>query len=279
MALVQAARLRLSKLQQRRDAVVNDTKSIMRELNTLATFPVELLSLIFTYANTTYDFGPRDRDGLLPAAKIDVLRRALPLRLGLVCRQWRSALLGTPAAWSYVGVLFDAGGTTGFRHALYVQETLKRSGSSPLDVVICYQFSSRVNPPAEDDDRLLSEEQHFGRIVYLLQTNMARVRSLHVNALLKNVPFMQSQVRDKVLDLLRTPSPALLDLRVDFPYTWTPGQDPAPGLLEEYWHGGPGDTTPLFLPVAPNLRNMRLAHASHPSSASASPKAQSTRHT
>ncbi|EJD48661.1 hypothetical protein AURDEDRAFT_183240 [Auricularia subglabra TFB-10046 SS5] len=264
LAAAQAAKLRLSELQQRRAAVVKDTKSIMRMLNTVADFPFELLSLIFTYANTTCDFGAGDPEDFSPAMQIDVARCTLPLRLGLVCRRWRAALLSTPAVWGYVGISFDAAGKAGFGRAFYVEDLLAKSGSSPLDVVICYQLSPGSN--SEEADRLvLNQEEHFRRIVCLLQMNMGRIRSLHVTARQRNVPLEVTlpeitRVRTKVLDLLRTPAPSLVDLRIQFPCAFRLDEEPAAGSIESYWHGAPDKTMPLFLPFSPKLRNMRLGH-------------------
>ncbi|EJD48681.1 hypothetical protein AURDEDRAFT_162138 [Auricularia subglabra TFB-10046 SS5] len=238
-------------------------RMLSRSLSTLSTFPFELLSMIFAYANTESERNSKaGGEDYAPPIGLDMDRVLLPWSLGAVCRHWRAAVDSTPEAWSFIGISHCKRSASPQANADCIwrlSQSLEKSGAALLDVVFT---SSHLW--AEDDSKDFATLEHSLVIntFDLLTENMARIRTLGIS-LAPFVPRSRSEplssfwleIRGAIVELLRTPSPALVDARiqiVDRPRAVE--AEPA----EEYWHQFPDDPLPLFLPAAPKLRYLLL---------------------
>ncbi|EJD48662.1 hypothetical protein AURDEDRAFT_162119 [Auricularia subglabra TFB-10046 SS5] len=261
LAAYEEAGLRVANLRQRQTLLTADNESLAATLNTAATFPFDLLSLIFSLANTVNDQHMQydDYENALDAHPVDEDRVALPWRLGLVCRRWREAVLATPSAWSYVGIAYKL--DPAFRPCardLYstpfplLKICLDKSGSVPLDVVI-------YNEGGNQGDRDISDEHHFFRPRFqLLHEHMHRIRCLHVTGTIRRPdPRRRSYyvtMYQGSIDLLRNPAPSLVELRIHCMHVRT-SNPPAPA---NFWQNFPTQSFPLLLPLAPKLRELSV---------------------
>ncbi|EJD48660.1 hypothetical protein AURDEDRAFT_162117 [Auricularia subglabra TFB-10046 SS5] len=231
----------------------------------MATFPMELLSMIFGFANTQNDAQVQSDDRRLHPRHADRDRVALPWRLGLVCRHWREAVLASPGAWSYIAVsyklnpVFRVGARVPYSTPLPLLETcVENSGSVPLDVVMCSE-----GPDGGGDRRgqdLADEDNFFRPRFELLLEHVHRIRSLHaVGMTLLPDPrhrYAFVTMYHGLIDLLRAPMASLVELRI---HMYRRGRVPTdPG---DFWHGFPAQPIPLLLPAAPKLRELSVEGA------------------
>ncbi|EJD48678.1 hypothetical protein AURDEDRAFT_183251 [Auricularia subglabra TFB-10046 SS5] len=261
--------LRVQDLHFRRSSLCQSVDATMRALNTLATFPAELLSHIFVYAT-----GPSAGDDWRTVVDaegpscciVDTSRAAIPWRLGAVCNHWRAVMLSTAAAWSYIGIAFaveDDATAMNSRSKARALAAAERSRCALLDVVLESPDSlDSMDPDFNDEAQDLLEREHlfFDGIFEFLHVAMTRVRSLRASVRHRvpqaiATPWF-SPTREKLLSLLRTPAEHLVDLRVSL--LMSGGEDSLPE--NKYWHSFPATPMPLFLPVAPKLQYLELRH-------------------
>lgn len=266
VAALARARLRVLTLRRRLEFLKSDSKAITLELNTIATFPPELLSMVFAFANTQNDFYAREGDRFLRPYRVDHDRVALPWRLGLVCRHWREAVLASPAAWNYIGIsyklhpVFSPGAHGPYSSPLSSLYTcLEHSGSVPLHVVIASNGGDGRGERLDSD--LMDDHGFFHPRFQVLQEHIHRIRSLHVYGvtLLQRDPrWYGSHVTmyRGLLDLLRAPMASLVELRI---HMYAPKQNPPTST--DFWEGFPARPFPLLLPDAPKLRELSVEGA------------------
>ncbi|CAA7265069.1 unnamed protein product [Cyclocybe aegerita] len=91
--------------------------------------PPEIISRIFVFYASYFDFYSMEHDVLLPRPD------NLPVTLGAVCKRWREIAWATPSLWTTVDVHLDPRSMTQERSQL-LKEWLERSRSLPLTLVI-----------------------------------------------------------------------------------------------------------------------------------------------
>ncbi|KAH6896490.1 hypothetical protein BKA70DRAFT_755924 [Coprinopsis sp. MPI-PUGE-AT-0042] len=107
----------------------------------LQSYPVELLSIIFSSAASIYGLNEDYIDLPKQLQSIESLR--------LVCRQWNSAIEGDPIFWSSCSVsIRDDPSTEGPFQMMETLQALEfyfsRSGSFPSDWLSTYPFSNEA---------------------------------------------------------------------------------------------------------------------------------------
>ncbi|KZV89050.1 hypothetical protein EXIGLDRAFT_722032 [Exidia glandulosa HHB12029] len=214
-------------------------------LQTLATFPLELLALIFEDA-CAVDVAAQ-QDG---SVDLDWSAARCPYAIAGVCRRWREAALSTHAMWQHIAVSqqwVDAVDKAPFKR--HLQDLLARSGSRVLDIRIAFQSDRHL-----EDDACARQNACFSYFFQSLYRSASRIRSLRVCR--ASAPYSRQArpdtLRTKLLQLLRCPTPQLetLDIQLD---SWAREED------SEMWLGYPERVLPCFLPEAPTLRSMRIS--------------------
>ncbi|EJD48689.1 hypothetical protein AURDEDRAFT_162144 [Auricularia subglabra TFB-10046 SS5] len=271
-AACEMAKLHVHEVEQRIATLSSSTQRIRNSLHTLSHFPFELLSLIFVWANTDDADDEYDERGLFPR-EINIERLKLPWRLGAVCSRWRTVVLRSPAVWSYIAipeyghstVHFGPGKPIPLRNTdrsffPHFKLLLQRSSRASLDVVIC--VGHVFGRPHRSYESLACDESKFIHdLLGVLSLHLGRIRTLHIDgrgyepmrhdAIRQIAPeHLITSVQQKFVDLLRAPTPRLVDLRLRFP------EDPQP-----FWHGFPETPLPMLLPQAPELRSLSVCHA------------------
>ncbi|EJD41146.1 hypothetical protein AURDEDRAFT_169737 [Auricularia subglabra TFB-10046 SS5] len=211
--------------------------------------PSEILSLIFAHAAAW------DRDAGDP---VDWDAVTLPGCLRLVCKRWDSISLSTQALWTYIAVPATVEFTTRAGVPEYLALQLGRSGSLPLNVVISADFAY---PVGQARNAAIVQQGHFLRKAFdvlVTEQTVARIRILKVYggppALDEPVPSGYwsdlNNICDLTLGMLRLPTPLLEEAALIM--------DPDIPDQDEPWQTASENPLPLYLPVAPNLRSLRI---------------------
>ncbi|KZV89042.1 hypothetical protein EXIGLDRAFT_160483 [Exidia glandulosa HHB12029] len=237
----------IGQLVARSDALRSSMTSARTLLQTLATFPLELLALIFEDACAVDVATQQD-------ASVDVDWHAAkcPYAIAGVCRRWRDAALNTHAIWRYIAVpqqWVDAVDKEPFQR--HMHDLLSRSGSRSLDVTI--SFGSKL-----EASECARHNAFFSTFFQPIYRYAPRIRSLRIQRNTPPIPLPSPSrsdiLRSNLQQLLRCPTPQLeyLDIRLG-PLG---GEDDS-----TFWLGYPERDLPRFLPEAPVLRSMQIAGA------------------
>ncbi|KAF9566595.1 hypothetical protein CPC08DRAFT_814807 [Agrocybe pediades] len=149
----------LKKLSRQRQAVNYAHSSIIQKM------PVEIMSKIFTFVVNR---------GLVAPRREELQHHTLPIsmRLGHVCRAWRSVAWSTPSVWTYLTVALELSYTP--TRVQFVYEFLSRAGVGTYGVVLSVYTQAEEFLP-EDMDKykpLLEQIADFGPICVILSVDM-----------------------------------------------------------------------------------------------------------
>ncbi|EJD41169.1 hypothetical protein AURDEDRAFT_169758 [Auricularia subglabra TFB-10046 SS5] len=212
--------------------------------------PNEIVSLVFAHA-AAWKRGAGD--------PIDWTAVTLPWCLRLVCKRWNAIALSTQALWTYIAVpvTVEFVARTGLPEYLALQ--LDRSGSMALKVVVDAEFSCDADLTDSARDALIRQQTEALRNLFdvlVTEPIVARISILEVYG----GPPTPSQflghhndrdsIRSLTLGMLRLPTPSLEEAVLQM--------DPDDYGQDEPWQTSPLGPLPLYLPVAPKLRMLRM---------------------
>ncbi|KZV84869.1 hypothetical protein EXIGLDRAFT_805556 [Exidia glandulosa HHB12029] len=228
-------------LLERRAALCAGTLRLRNSLQTMATFPPEILAMVCAEAVSV-----RWEENASAIPAIDWGAARAPSRFSLVNRHWRHAILSAPRCWTYlvIGVVIPS--ETVEPMLQQVDLFLQRSRSLLIDVNLAMAWTA-------------TEVQADG-ILRLLMANLRRIRSLRIctgPGFLPRTPETAIQYNEmflpKIVALLQRPTPELVHLQIS-----CDGAD----LVDEeiYWQGFPDDF-PFLLPTAPKLQSLFVSSA------------------
>ncbi|KZV90783.1 hypothetical protein EXIGLDRAFT_770451 [Exidia glandulosa HHB12029] len=261
-----ATKLELEIQRDRLQGFIRSADSVRSSLQTLATFPADLLSIIFVHAAT-------EREDDTPWYQVtddaDALR--LPYRVSAVCRHWREVARSTAQLWACIRIPSTApvAPSTGpnaiaDRRLLdHVTFHLALSRAAALNIVwnLTLARSSSQDLPrcaAERD----YEDAFYSQLFDLVIQNSPRIRSFVLNTT-PAVAWGSAPIRlavhttkfaRHIVAFLRCRTPKLVEIAV-----WCQHRSDVrePG----FWQGFPNKEFPLLLPDAPNLRRLHIVDA------------------
>ncbi|KZV89045.1 hypothetical protein EXIGLDRAFT_838775 [Exidia glandulosa HHB12029] len=220
-------------------ATLDSSRKVLR---TMATFPLDVLVHIFTFACEP----DVDHEG----PDIDWSSAVRPYAIAGVCRHWRRVATGTPVLWQNIAassrIIEDSPCTPFMRH---VDNLLDRSTARTLDVIIL------LDVDANDDDARPRYRVFWTAFFSRLIPHVTRLRSLIVRA--DKDPIENeclAAFRSNLFDLLRCRTPRLVELSLKFDIDKTIS-------MSRHWHGFPNSRFPSFLPHAPALECLDLKGA------------------
>ncbi|KZV89044.1 hypothetical protein EXIGLDRAFT_722030 [Exidia glandulosa HHB12029] len=229
----------------RSDALGASMASTRTWLQTLATFPHELLALIFEEACAVDVATQQD-------ASLDVDAAKCPYAIAGVCRRWREAALNTHAIWQCIAVSqdwVDAVDNKPFKR--HLRHLLARSGCRSLDITISFHSDLEDSECARQNACFLDFFQPLYRVA-------SRIRTLRIRRTSPPVSSTREPIVDvlklQLMQLLRCSTPRLEVLDIDLSL-WSND------AYSAFWLGYPDRDIPHFLPEAPALRSMHISGA------------------
>ncbi|EJD41171.1 hypothetical protein AURDEDRAFT_186666 [Auricularia subglabra TFB-10046 SS5] len=235
--------------------------------------PEEIIGEIFTHAMPPIsipDDLPLDVDieAMVEDGSIDWDCSLLPLRLSMVSKHWQAIARSTKEMWTYVVVPAHAWLLDNDRFVCHIERMLRLSKDCLLDVVVESEDALRdvaQQPGDRGYDKIFAEKvegqnRFFWRIFRLLYAHSHRIRTLHVYGSVNSctyelsggtiiaAPSTPEDLRVLTMGFLQLPTPVLQEARLLF-YNG----DSDDGIWDD------GDA--VFLPAAPRLQRLQVAHA------------------
>ncbi|KZV84863.1 hypothetical protein EXIGLDRAFT_272240 [Exidia glandulosa HHB12029] len=243
-------------LQERSAALRAGTIRLRNSLQTMASFPSDLLVMIVTEAAAMQ---MEDRDG--PTMDWDAA--LAPYYAIMVNQHWRRSVLSAARCWTYVVVPLVIPSETAMSMTGHLELALRRSRSLPIDVHLSIEWAGNAGAASGRDTD--ADRELYSNIFDLITGHTSRIRSLGIRtgsegmdwALTKSDTMKRHYqlILKKIVALLRCSTPELVDLEVMCSLTC---------YLQEshFWLGFPDDTPfPFLLPYAPKLDTLLISNA------------------
>ncbi|KZV90782.1 hypothetical protein EXIGLDRAFT_770450 [Exidia glandulosa HHB12029] len=264
-----ATKLELQIQRNRLHGLFRSADAVRSSLQTLATFPADLLSMIFVHGSTDR---PQEDDKPWHVVAIDIEAFHLPYRVAAVSRHWRQVARSTAQLWTCIRIPSSESDVqcTGPNSAAYarllehVKLHLSLSQAASLDLIWDLTLSRSVSRDASTCSREDKQEDVFhSKLFQLVMRHSSRIRSFLLETSADvgydhdtnhfGGPHVTTVIHH-ILALLRCRAPKLVELAVKCLHFFVISDD-------DFWENFPEMEFPVLLPHAPNLRRMHVLDA------------------